>query len=275
PSIFIVGDRKQSIYGFRDADVALVDEAARFVEALRPGGRPRRAIAVSFRSAPGILAFINDLFTTIGSDANGQLRKDAFRYAEQDRRCIPADCVAPPSNIPDILGRRALSSGRLAALGATPDFHHGLLGLIAADTVRSTADLVANEVTRLLSGAKVHDRATGVVRAAQPADVAILFRSRDSHREFEDALDRAGIPTYVYKGLGFFEADEIQDAVAVLRYLADPLSPLRAATLLRSRLVRLSDGAIASLAPDLAQAILAPEPPAALETLETEDRSIL
>src|SRR5436189_2753059 len=119
------------------------------------------------------------------------------------RRCIPADCVAPPSNIPDILGRRALSSGRLAALGATPDFHHGLLGLIAADTVRSTADLVANEVTRLLSGATVHDRATGVVRAAQPADVAILFRSRDSHREFEAALDRAGIPTYVYKGLGF------------------------------------------------------------------------
>src|SRR5438034_9872037 len=41
------------------------------------------------------------------------------------RRCIPADCVAPPSNIPDILGRRALSSGRLAALGATPDLHHG------------------------------------------------------------------------------------------------------------------------------------------------------
>ena len=47
------------------------------------------------------------------------------------RRCIPADCVAPPSNIPDILGRRALSAGRLAALGATPDFHHGLLGHFA------------------------------------------------------------------------------------------------------------------------------------------------
>src|SRR5213592_3099818 len=43
------------------------------------------------------------------------------------RRCIPADCVAPPSNIPDILSRRALSSGRLAALGATLDFRHGLL----------------------------------------------------------------------------------------------------------------------------------------------------
>ena len=28
PSIFLVGDRKQSIYGFRDADTALFDEAA-------------------------------------------------------------------------------------------------------------------------------------------------------------------------------------------------------------------------------------------------------
>src|SRR5712691_3390694 len=36
-------------------------------------------------------------------------------------------CVAPRSNTPGILGRRALPSGRLARLGATPDFHHGLL----------------------------------------------------------------------------------------------------------------------------------------------------
>src|SRR5205823_1598914 len=43
PSIFIVGDRKQSIYGFRDADVAIVDEAAEFIGALRPDGRPRQA----------------------------------------------------------------------------------------------------------------------------------------------------------------------------------------------------------------------------------------
>jgi ATP-dependent exoDNAse (exonuclease V) beta subunit len=70
-----------------------------------------------------------------------------------------------------------------------------------------------------------------VRREARAADVAILFRSRDSHREFEAALDRLGVPTYVYKGLGFFEADEVQDAVAILRYLADPLSDLRAATL--------------------------------------------
>jgi len=44
-----------------------------------------------------------------------------------DERCIPAGGVAPPSNTPGILSRRALPAGRLARLGATPDFHHGLL----------------------------------------------------------------------------------------------------------------------------------------------------
>jgi hypothetical protein len=43
------------------------------------------------------------------------------------RRCIPPGCVAPRSNTSGILTRRALPAGRIAALGATPDFHHGLL----------------------------------------------------------------------------------------------------------------------------------------------------
>ena len=121
----------------------------------------------------------------------------------------------------------------------------------------------------------MRDRATGVVRDARPADIAILFRSRDSHRDFEAALDRRGVPTYVYKGLGFFDADEIQDAVALLRYLADPSSDLRAGTLLRSRLVRLSDEAVARLAPDLAGAILDPERDRRRRRFSAEDRRVL
>jgi ATP-dependent helicase/nuclease subunit A len=50
PSIFIVGDRKQSIYGFRDADVSVLQEASRHLEALRPAGDVRRSISRSFRS---------------------------------------------------------------------------------------------------------------------------------------------------------------------------------------------------------------------------------
>ena len=112
-------------------------------------------------------------------------------------------------------------------------------------------------------------------RPAEAADIAVLFRSRDSHREFEKALGRRGILTYVYKGLGFFEAEEIQDATALLRYLADPRSDLRAATLLRSRFVRLSDPAVAQLSPRLADAITDPTEPEAAASLRGEDRVVL
>jgi ATP-dependent exoDNAse (exonuclease V) beta subunit len=250
PSIFIVGDRKQSIYGFRDAEVAVLDEASSVVAALRAEGDPRRAISVSFRAVPEILSFVNDLFEAI-EKAPG--RADAFRYGETDR--FPIDEVLKPD-------------------AALDDFGDLPLGLIVGNTVTATADRVAAEIERLL-GATVRDRATGVRRPTQPADVAILFRSRDRHREFEKALERRGVSTHVYKGLGFFDADEIQDALALIRYLADPLSDLRAATFLRSRIVRASDRAIACLAPaGLAAAILS-RPTEAENAFSEEDRRVI
>jgi ATP-dependent helicase/nuclease subunit A len=247
PSIFIVGDRKQSIYGFRDADVAVVDEAAHFVEALRPGGHSRQAITVSFRSAPEILAFVNDVFGAIVSTEATGGRRDAFRYGEDDRFRVPK-------------------------LDATEVSTDTPVSFIAAEGVTETAGRVADEIVRLLSGTTVRDRATGLRRHARPADVAILFRSRDSHRDFETALEARGVSTYVYKGLGFFDADEIQDAVALLRYLADPLSDLRAAALLRSRIVRLSDRAVAQVAAHPAAMILSVEP---LPAFADEDHRVV
>ena len=48
--------------------------------------------------------------------------------AEFSQRCISPTGVAPPSNIPDILARRAWSAKRLVGLGVTRHFHHELLG---------------------------------------------------------------------------------------------------------------------------------------------------
>ena len=101
------------------------------------------------------------------------------------------------------------------------------------------------------TGHDVRDRDTGVRRPIRPGDIAILFRTRETHREFEQALERRGIPAYVYKGLGFFDADEIKDVLALLRYLADPTSDLRAAAVLRSGFGRVSDEGLRRLAPGL------------------------
>ena len=81
---------------------------------------------------------------------------------------------------------------------------------------------VATEIARILREDSVRDKKTGVRAEGLPGDIAILFRSRASHREFERELERQGIPVYVYKGLGFFDADETKDVMALIRYLAEP-----------------------------------------------------
>jgi ATP-dependent helicase/nuclease subunit A len=226
PSVFIVGDRKQSIYAFRDADVGLLREAARHLGTLRPGGDVRRSISRSYRSAAPLLAFINGVCHDLPKAAD---RRDAFLYEEHDR--FPIETPADPAGV-------------------------AALSLLVGDTSESCAQTAAAEIARLIAdGALVRDRETGVRRPVQAGDVAVLFRTRESHREFERALEALGIPAYVYKGLGFFDADEIKDVLALLWYLAEPASDLRAAAWLRSRFVRLSDEALRRLGPRIADAL--------------------
>jgi ATP-dependent helicase/nuclease subunit A len=225
PSIFIVGDRKQSIYGFRDAEVAVLEEAARFIDALRPDLPARAAITRSHRAVLPLLRFVNDLFDAVEKQPE---RPDAFRYSDDDR------------------------------FPATPDGDPGAdaLGAAVAPTEAAQVEMVADEIARLLSSqALVRDRVSGIRRPIGPGDVAVLFRTREGHRLFEQALSARSVPYYVYKGLGFFDADEIRDVLALLGYLADPGSALRSAAFLRSRFVRISDEALKLLAGDLPGAL--------------------
>ena len=246
PSVFVVGDRKQSIYGFRDADVAVLGDAAAYIETLRPAADVRRSITHSFRAVPGLLAFVNDLF---GEVEKADRPKDGFRYDRSDRFPVPP--------------------------GPGPADEGAPLGLVLGASVEECADRVAAEVVRLLDGGQIRDRTTGIRRAAAPGDVAILFRSRETHREFQAALERRGVPAIVYKGLGFFDADEIKDFRALLRFLADPTSELRAAALLRSRFVGVSDATLAALAGRLCPTLLSATPPEGLEGLDDVDRRLL
>ena len=218
----------------------------------------RRSISDSFRAVPPLLAFVNDLFDAVEKAARP---RDGFRYDVSDRFPVEIDAAATTA---------ATSSG-----GQPAGPPSSALGLVLGESVEDCAGRVAGEVARLLDGATVRDRTTGVGRQATPGDIAILFRSRQTHREFQAALESRGIPAFVYKGLGFFDADEIKDYRALLRYLADPTSELRTAALLRSRLVRITDAALAGLAGRLSATLLSREPPPELDALDPADRAIL
>ena len=264
PSVFVVGDRKQSIYGFRDAEAAVIDDAADSIRALRPEGGVRRSISHSFRAAPALLAFVNDLF---GAVEKADRPRDGFRYDARDR--FP---VEPGAAGPGTAGLGAAAPGAPAPGVPAAD---APLGLVLADSPEACADRVAGEVARLLDGTRVRDRDAGTPRRAAPRDVAVLFRSRETHRAFQAALEARAIPACVYKGLGFFDADEIKDCRALLRFLADPASELRTAALLRSRLVGLTDRALAELAGRLAESVRPASPESRLERLDPLDRDLL
>jgi ATP-dependent helicase/nuclease subunit A len=254
PSVFIVGDRKQSIYRFRDAEVAVLEEAGEYIQALRPDAAARRSISHSFRARPELLAFVNDVFEEVEKVPG---RRDGFRFDETDR--FPLE--------------ETHSSTSDTHAGAESE--RGALGIVVAGDIDACADAVAAEVVRVLEHQSVRDRETGVLRRARPGDIAVLFRSRESHREFERALERRGLPACVYRGLGFFDADEIKDFRALMRYLANPHSELRAAAFLRSRIVRLSDEALATLARRLVAALFDPDLPAEAARLTDDDRVTL
>ena len=58
-------------------------------------------------------------------------------------------------------------------------------------------------------------------QGGQRREIAILYRSNAQSRVFEETLFRAGVPYRVYGGLRFFERQEIKDALAYLRLIAN------------------------------------------------------
>ena len=254
PSIFIVGDRKQSIYGFRDAEVAVLDEAAAFVAGLRADGDVRRAISVSFRAAPALLAFVNDVFDAV---EKAEARRDAFRYGDQDR--FPVSDSAMP----------------------TPRTSRGP-GLRAGRSARSwrRASRPPPSAWRTRSGGSSARRWSAIERPGSPgrrapADVAILFRTRDATRSsrrrwsakaFRPTSTRASASSTRPRCRTWWRCSATWPIP--IRICGPPPSCGPASSACRTAFV-------AGLAPRIARALLAPEAPGAMPAASDDDRRVL
>jgi hypothetical protein len=208
PTVFIVGDRKQSIYGFRDADVAVLGEAGRAIAQLRPGGDVRRSISRSFRSVPALLSFVND----VGADVDKlPARIDAFAYGEDDVFRRHPSAPRPHS---------VWSTGRTSKRAATPP----------------------PRLRRSSGTAYVRDRDTGVAR---PSVRATWPSSSDPRGAIASSrtLALAGLPSPSTRGWVLRRRrDQGPAGVAVVSRRTGVRSAR--GRVLRSRFVRLSDEAL-------------------------------
>ncbi len=190
--IVLVGDPKQSIFRFRRADVTLWNGVAlRFGSASADGSRAE--LSDNFRSRKGILALVDRVF---GSVLDGAVSPDG------ERKPFEVDYVALRA-----CGKHA-EGDECVELRCVPAHADG--------KQRS-----AGEVRRL-EAQDVASRIEAMHEAQRPyGEIAILLAGWGDVEKYEIALRARGIPVYVLRGEGFWEAREIVDCLLALRAIRD------------------------------------------------------
>ena len=248
---FCVGDVKQSIYRFRQAEPALfLDKAARWDREDTPLCR-RIDLQRNFRSRANVLEAVNAVFERI-------MREDVTEIGYDAReRLIPGLPVReddPPVEL-HILYRPQEDSG--AAEEEDPedgiDADEPEDGEEDADSERELAAiereaLVACARIRALVGTPFYDAKTGAERPLRYRDMAILMRvSRGSAPLAADILQQEGIPAFCDAGEGYFDIPEIRAVMALLTAIDNGAKDAALLASLRGPAANLSDDELADI----------------------------
>jgi ATP-dependent helicase/nuclease subunit A len=222
-SVFLVGDTKQSIYGFRRADPGLQATAADWLRT-RLDGR-QQTLDWSWRSSPAVMDFVNRVFAGSPAlhDALPDFRAHSTKLADLWGRVEVWPLIesedtgeeAPPAGLRDPLTTPRPDKGE---------------SLHAREGAR-----IAGRIREMVAGGLVMHRGEQA-RPIHYGDIAILVRNRTHVGAIEDALRDAGIP-YLSAARGeLLEHLEVRDLEALLRVLITPHDDLALAQVLRSPL---------------------------------------
>ena len=239
---FCVGDVKQSIYRFRQAEPSLfLDKAARYDREDMPLAR-RIDLQRNFRSRANVLAAVNAVFEQV-------MRADATEIGYDAReRLIPGLPVReddPPAELHLIC--------RAQEDEAAPEEPDEEEGEEQEDNPRDLAAiereaLIACQRIRELVGTPFYDAKLGCERPLTYRDMAILMRvSRGCAPLAADILQQEGIPAFCDAGEGYFDIPEIRAVMALLETIDNGAkdTPLLAA--LRGPAAGLTDAQLAAV----------------------------
>ena len=223
-NLFIVGDRKQSIYGFRGADV---DVFRQMTSTLLAAGGEEKPLQLNFRSQPPLIAFFNHLFARL------------FQVPDE----IPSNEM---KNL-DQLGfvKHEKSDARRELRDEGP-----LVELLISTKPSLEDDPRAEQDSRVLDAQQIARRIISLKRASPTlkyGDIALLFRAMTQVQIYESVFRRANIPYQTVLGRGFYEREEITDLIQLLRFLDNKTDEIALAAVLHSPLCGISDNALLAL----------------------------
>ncbi len=221
PSVFIVGDPKQSIYRFRRAEPQVFRAAQAFV---RQGlGGDLLACDHTRRNAPEVIAAVN----AVMGAAQAQGDYAGFRDHTTESRDAGVLLRLPP--IEDTADEDENGDG---APDARPD------PLAWRDSLVQPRH-EAEETLRMRECQQAARWVADRIAAGVPArQIMVLARKRDRLSALQDALRDLHLPCVQPEKVELCEAPEVQDVVALLDVLVSPGHDLSLARALRSPLVR-------------------------------------
>lgn len=210
--LFLIGDPKQSIYGFRGADIHSYLAARRATE-----GRHYK-LGTNFRSTAAVVDAVNQLFLHAeGYGGHEGYAAGAFRFRRGEVNPLPFEAVDAAGRKQELVGVQ----GPYQALAVCCAGHDGM----KADEYREFfADHCAEHIVTLLNDDKAGfaegDRFTRLV----PADIAILVRDRREATAIRRALQRRKVASvYLSDKDSVVESEEAADVLRWLRAVANPL----------------------------------------------------
>lgn len=204
PGLFLIGDPKQAIYGFRGGDVATY-----LVAKHHPGTAHADPLTHNFRSRPAVLRAVQALYDS--ADAAG---RDAFAHPGiRFEPVFPGDKRNDADYLREGIPAPALTVRLLRNEG-------GKAFDAEASRDAATAACVA-DIHRVLSDAR-DDRATIDGRRVQPGDIAVLVRNHKDATRMQQALARAGVPAVAAGKQSLFESREAADLRTLLLALLHP-----------------------------------------------------
>lgn len=221
---FMVGDAKQSIYGFRGASPALfLGYRASFAKDPTLG----RTVFLSdnFRCDEQVIDYSNLVFSVLfgcGASSLPYTEEDALRYAKKTEGHTPQTKVTFAVLSSD---KEEIEEGEEDAAEQE-----------TASDVYTEADYIADQVTVLLRDGFKRDGTR-----IRPRDIAVLMRStKSSAAQIEHALEARGIPSFNNVSRAFFENAEVLLVYCLLAVIDNPSRDVCLAGLLRSPLYRVT-----------------------------------
>jgi len=222
PGLFLVGDPKQSIYGWRSADLRAYDD---FLSEVIGHGGERHLLIINYRSTPMIIEEVARVIAPVMCAEPGL--QPPFEPLLANKGGTAATAVAGPSHAP---------------------IEYWVPWGWDADTGKPQPKLNRTDVAELEALALARDiRRMHEEQGIEWREVGVLFRSTSDLDLYLSALRGSAIPYVVERDQNYYQRREIIEAAALLRAVLDPCDQLALLTLLRSCMVGVPDAALIPL----------------------------